>query len=413
MASPQSLRELRFLVGTTFNTTFTNAASLSWNAVDATAHKVRVTEYDDSGLVQEGIEDETLQTRMHAKPAAVEGLRKGTLKISTYAGAAYSNLAVPPEMNIVRAMMGGLQLTTNARSSTISTGSTTTNINVTSADTYVVAGQMCLVGVKGDGRGGGECLPINSVGTNFVETAVACAVAPNTGDAITFSDTAYLDEDAAQQYIDTLGIGHATADQRQTIGGTGTFTVTGMGPGELPKLEIELLVADHQYVAIGDRSSLTPGTGPQSGGVPYERGIGRVHIGDYNDSTRTARKCGSLVFSSAGVVNEEQPSPSGVNGLDGWQHMPGVPTVECTLLFDEDFGLIADWEGQTAKTVIFQLGHLAAGCVAIELPYALLDALPVPEALNNLSGLKLMMHGTEDYVASNDLRSSPVRIHWF
>jgi hypothetical protein len=227
------------------------------------------------------------------------------------------------------------------------------------------------------------------------------------------SDTAYLDEDATQQYVDTLGIGHATADQRQTIGGTGTFTVTGMGPGELPKLEIELLVADHKYVAANERTSLTPGTGPQSGGVPYERGIGLVHVGDHGDSTRTARKCGSLVFSSAGLTYEEQPEPSGVNGLGGFQHMPGVPTVECTLLYDEDFGLIADWNSQTAKTVIFQLGHLVSGCFALELPKAYLDALPVPEALNNLSGLKLMMHGTEDYVASNDLRSSAVRIHWF
>lgn len=413
MASPNSIRELRIKVGTTHRTTFENGAASVWNAVDDTATKLRVIAFDDSGLTQEGISDDTMQTRMHAKDASIAGLRKGDLKFTIYAGAAYSNLAVPPELNIVRASMGGLQSATNARSTTVGAGSTTVNVTVGSASTYVVAGQAALIGVKGDGRGGGEAKPINAVASGSIGLAIACAGAPEEGDAIVFSDTAYLDEDATQQYMDTYAIGHATADHRQTIGGAATYAISGMAPGELPKIEITLMVTDHQYItAAGDKSTLTHATTPRGSDPPYDKGIGLVHVGDYGDSTRTIRKCGNLTF-APGVAYEEIPAPHGVNGVGGFQHMPGVPTAECTLLMDEDAGLIADFTSQTAKSLLFQLGHTAAGCCAIEIPKAYIDALPVPDSVGNLKGLKITIHGTEDFVASNDLRSSAVRIHWF
>lgn len=414
MPSPSKIKEFRFKVGTTHNTAFTNGAASAWNAVDGTATKMRVVAYDDGGLTQDGLPDETMQTRMHAQDAHIAGLRKGTIKVTAYAGAAYTNLAVAPEINIARAAMGGLTSAATGRTTAIAAGtSTTVNALVASATGYASAGMAALIGVKGDGRGNGEVKPINSVTSNSLGLAIACAAAPTEGDAISISDTCYLDEDATQQYIDTYAIGHATADHRQTIGGAATIQITGMGPGELPKMEITIAVTDHQYITTtGDKSSLTHGTVPKGSDPPYDKGIGLVHVGDHNSSTRTLRKCGALTV-TMGASYEEVPGPHGVNGIAGYQHMPGVPVAEATLLMDEDDGLIADFTSQTAKAVLFQLGHTAGACCAIELPKAYLDALPVPADLGNLKGLKITLHGTEDYVASNDLRSSAVRVHWF
>ena len=159
-SSPSSIREVRYMKGTTCNVAFGNGAEALWNILDGTATKLRVIAYDDTGLVQEGMPDETIQTRMHATPKTIAGLRTGTLKMTTYAGAAFSNLAEAPEMGLVSASMGGLQSATNARSTTASGTGTTVNVLITSADTYCVAGQAALIGVKGDGRGGGEVKPV-------------------------------------------------------------------------------------------------------------------------------------------------------------------------------------------------------------------------------------------------------------
>jgi hypothetical protein len=116
MASPSSIREVRAIVSSTFATVHANAATDSWALTNDSVHKLRVIAADVSGLEQPGIEDETLQTRFHAKPKMIEGLAKGSLKLTTYAGGAYANVQVGPEWNIAAAAAGGFQPPTTSRS---------------------------------------------------------------------------------------------------------------------------------------------------------------------------------------------------------------------------------------------------------------------------------------------------------
>jgi len=414
MASPLALREVRVKTGSTFRTEHQNAASSDWNAVDGTATKLRVTVYDDSGLVQEGLEDESLQTRMHAKDAPYEGLRGGTIKLAGYLGGAHANVDWSVGAIIANALLGGCVNPTTARSTVVIAGTITTlNIPYDASLANVVAGQAMLLGTRGDGRGGGEVKPIASVTANAAQLDVAAAVAPNAGDAIVFSTTAYLDEDVAQTYIDGLGIGHATADQRQWIGGAGGLSITGLVPGEAPVMETELMVGDHQYVPTGDRTTLSHAVSPQGNDPATERGLGMFQVSDHDSTTRTLVKGGDITFES-GVAVEAFPNHAGLNGLGGFQRIPGVPKMEFTLLYDEDMlGLRDDFTGQTAKLIIYQTGTSATQTAAIEFPKAYLAAAPVPAALGNVSGVKIAVHGTEDFVASDNLLSSAVRIHWF
>lgn len=413
MGSPARLRELRVKVGTTFNTNHANAGGATgWNVDYSTVHKLPIVAFDDSGLTRPGLEDETIQTRMHAKPASIPGLSKGALKFSTYLEGAHANVGYPSSINVLRALCGGMATATNARSGTAGGAVSTVNIAKTSVNTYVVAGQAVLCGVKGDARGGGEVKPINGVSVDHIGISIATSAAVDTADALTFSTTLYPDEDATQQYIDALAIGHATADQRQTVGGSGSFAVSGLGVGEAPKVDVELAVADHQWCPSGSRASLGHSTTADAGKPAFDKSIGLVHIGDHGTSTRTAYKCGDIAF-NPGLTHEELPEPSGINGLGGFQHMPGVPTLELTVLMDEDAGLLDDFTNQTAKTVLVQLGHAPTKCVAIELPKAYLDEQPAAATLGNMRGLKLKFHGTEDFVSGNDLRSAAWRLHAF
>lgn len=411
MASPSSIREVRIIPTTTFHTTHANAATDSWVLTNASVMKLRCIGADVSGLTQPGIDDETLQTRFHAKPPNIAGLAKGTLKLSCYAGGAYSNVNVGPEWELARAAAGGRQDVSNARSSTAGAAVSTVNIAVTSVNTYISAGQAVLVGARGDGRGGGEVKPVNTVSADHIGLAVATAAAADTGDTVVFGTTIYPDEDATQRYIDALVIGHASADQVQVIGGVPTMAFGGLGIGELPTVEYDMAVADWQYAASGSRATISHSDSPRGGAPAFYRGTGLAHIGDYGSSTRTAYKVTDITF-SPNVALEEVPSVTGVNGVGDMQRMPSVPTLECTILTAEDDGVLDDFP-DTEKAVVMQFGSTATKCFAVELPRCTLVDKPVRVEVNNLTGWRCVFRGTEAYVASNDLRSASYRIHIF
>jgi hypothetical protein len=273
-----------------------------------------------------------------------------------------------------------------------------------------VPGQAVLIGVKGDARGLGEVRPINATHTNWIQLPIATNAAVTAGDALVFSTTTWFDESSDQMYIDSYAIGHGTADHYQTIGGVPSFGVSGTGVGEKPKLDFEVAVQDHQEVAVGDRSSFTQAQSPKGGEPAFNRSMGMVHIGDADSSTRTVIKCTDIAI-NPNVSFEPDPAPHGVNGQSGFTRMAGVPTGEATLLIDEDFGLLADFEAGTAKHIIVQLGTAATKTIAFEFPSAYLDAKPIPTDVGNLKGIRIVWHGTRDESKSEDMRKSPLLIH--
>lgn len=417
MASPAKIRELRVRPVATFNSNFTNGGASTWNVIDSNAYKLRVQEYDDSGLTREGIPDETLQTRMYAKPDPVPGLSKGKLKFSFFAGSASgANVnTAPTEAIIVNAFLGGILECMNYRRAVAGVNNDVNCINVGhgSANSFALNGHAVLVGKKGDGRGNGEVKPVVRSNTTHIVLGIACNAAPAAGDLLSVSTTTFIDETATQEYLDTYALGHATADHRQTIGGMGAIKLKDAGTGGLPKWEVDLAVADHRWCDTNSRSTMAHSNAPLGADPPFSKAIGMIQIGDFGSNTRAVYKGGDIAF-DPGIAYEEIPGAHGVNGMAGHQKVPGVPVAELTLLTDEDMpGLDDDFIAGTAKTIIMQFGHEAGRCMAVELPKAYLDAAPSSAALNNLHAVKLKFHGTEDYNSGSAVLSSAVRIHMF
>lgn len=409
MASPSSRREVRVHVSSTFVTNHANAATDSWALTNSAIHKLRVTAADVTGLTQPGISDETLQTRFHTKPPNIAGLSKGSVKLTTYAGGAYANVDVGPEWNVARASLGGYAAVTNARSGTVSAQVSTTNIGMTSVNTYVVAGQAVLIGVKGDGRGNGEVHPINGVSPDHIQLSVATAAAAAVADPLVFCSSLYPDEDATQHYVDVVVAGHASADQFQTCGGVPKMMVEGLGLGEQPRLVFDIMSCDWRYVPTSERVTISHTTSPRGGEPSFDKAIGLAHIGDQGSSTRTAYKVTDVTY-DPGIEYAEIPSPSGVNGVGGYQHMPGVGMLEMTVITAEDDGLIDDYPS-TAKHIVVQAGHTATKTIAVEFTKAYLSDRPTRVEVNNLTGWRCKFFCTETYNASSDLVGAGQRIH--
>lgn len=408
--SDARLREFRFRNSTTFQTAHTNAATDYWNTDNSV--KLQLTAHDLSGLTREGLEDETLKTRLHQKGAPTPGLAKGELPFSAYLCGAESDLTEGPTIGLLKSICGGKAAPTTGRSTVALGGSTPTNIAFDWSLANVVAGQAVLVGVRGDARGMGEVKPINAVGANWIGLTLACNAAVSAGDNLVFSDTVHYDEDAAQQYFETLSIGRATADQRQTIGAGATFGMS-LDAGERPTIDVTLLASDHRHVPANERASFSHDVDPESGTPAFSKAIGLFHMGDYGDTTRTARKAGDFTF-EPGLELEEQPDPAGNNGVGGYEQVMSTPTLEVSMLYDEDMlGLADDFEAETEKMALLQLGHEATKCVAIELSSCFIDALPEDVTLGNLAAVKVMVHGDEDFVDGDEIRSSVYKVHHF
>jgi hypothetical protein len=112
---------------------------------------------------------------------------------------------------------------------------------------------------------------------------------------------------------------------------------------------------------------------------------------------------------------------NGVNGIEGWQMVPSVPTLECTVLLEGSTdplpGFYDDFVAGTAKQCIVQCGSTATKCFAIDMPYCTFDGAPVRTTVGNLQAVKVNLRGlTQDLTAINTaqyLAKAGWRIHFF
>ncbi|MHC4619701.1 MAG: hypothetical protein ACYTEQ_18300 [Planctomycetota bacterium] len=412
MGSPQSLREVRVIVKTGMSNSYVNAAKDAWNTTNAT--KYRPFSVDLSGLVKPGIEDTSLQTRKHAKPAPIPGLAAGTAQFSVPFGGVGSIIdSTDGAVTLLKASIGSHESPGLARSGVTVGTSTASNIAINAANFNVKAGQAILVGVAGDGAGEGEVKVAQAIdGVNGILIRPACLSAPAAGTALVCSTTVYFNEDATQQYVDTLFLGHATADQRQTIGGVVQVGVSSMGLGELPQVDCEVMSADNRLVPANERATGMDHDAAPTGGDPPVGGVGLLHVADYSGTERTRRAGGSFALET-GITYEPKPNPAGPNGIGDWCRLPGVPRFTVNLLTDEDEpGLDADAAAKTNKTLLYQMGRTSR-CVAIEMAKCHLVDRPVEATEGSLSAVACTFEGDEQYVEGDALNSAVMRFHVF
>lgn len=408
--SPHAIREVRVLVGTTFNSNHSNAASATWTS----GIKVAPATYEPGDLKQDGFPDDSLKTRLFDQGAPDPGLTRGSYKMSFRGLGSYINTDPTPEQIMMNAVFGDIVSPTTERNVALAvTTSSTTILNIASINSYCIPGQALLVGKKGDGRGNGEVKPIVACNAAAVVLGVACSAAPTTGDQVVISTTCFLNEDSPQSYIDHLAIGHATADQKQSVGGMGKIGFSGLGTSERPTMTMDMTCADWRTVPSTDRASLQHATAPRRGTVAFSKGIGLLHLGDYNTSTRIAYRYGDFSH-DPGLTYEAVPGPQGVNGVEGWQKQKTNPSSEFTLLFDQDMpGLEDDFRAKQAKHMIAQFGHTQGACFAVEQSKCYLSALPADKGVGSLSGVTVKVHGCDDYNSASNVRSAAAKYHGF
>lgn len=420
MAAPFAIRELRYKSGTTFNKTHTAASNAAWDP--GTAVKIRAHDISLDGLEYSSEMDPTMRSYLVPQYPAIPTLRMGKLAFKAFLEGANSGATASPVATLLSLIMGGVA-NPSARTDAVEGGSTTTTINATAHGQ--TDGMAVLLGVRGDAQGNGEARVVTNASANAFDLLMAITGAQDVSDALVYSTTVYL-RNTTQNYIDFLCIGKSAEDQIQGVGGMGPFKLSGLAPGEVPKVEFDLTLADWQEVPSGERDALSSGTAATGNQPATDRGLGGCFIQDVGTTTRAAFKISDLSI-DPGIEFAPIPDPNGVNGVGGWQLVKAEPSFEFTAIlegstdpligFYDDFANGALAAGAQAKHVLFQFGHTAQRCVAIDFPRSYFTVAPVRVEVGGLVGVKCKMHATagahDETSAAAALANSPMRIHFF
>ena len=272
MAVPSRIRELRYWPSTTFRTTHVNAATSNWAASGGDATKLRVISFDGSGLEYTGEDDPTLESQWHAGRAQVPLTRMGTVAFGTWLEGGEASGAANPVATLLSKFMGGIQ-TGQADDAAEAAGSITV---INAIGHGLSTGMAVLQGARGDSEANAEVRVIVNTDVNTITAKMAWPVAGASGAAVVSSCTVFFDPTATQSYLDLLAIGKTAEDQIQTIAGMGNFTLEAIAPGEAPKINFSVQVADWQEVPTANRDTLEPGTAASGNQPATLRGAGRL-----------------------------------------------------------------------------------------------------------------------------------------
>lgn len=414
----ERVRELRYLTGTTFNTTFTAASNAAWAA--GTAEKLRILSFED-GTTQNSEEDTTLESQAAAGRAPIPLERGGEVKFSTWAEGGEADTSANPAATLMSKCMGGIVNPAAARSDAADSSGvhTTTRVYASGIESNVSVGQGVLVGTRGDARGNIELRPVSDTGTDYFDVPMAYSDAPDDSDAILACTTVHFDPTATQAYEDFLAIGASAEDQLQAIGCVGTFGLESLGATEAPKVSWTFSAGDWQEVPSGERDQLEPGSAAQGNDPATVRGMGLCAIGDKGSTTRAVFRV-TDVSVDPGFSYEAIPGPHGVNGREGWQLVVGRPKIELTVLLqggaDPLPGFQDDFAAGTAKQVILQWGTVATRIFGLDFPEAYVSARPMRTAAGVHAAVKVTLEAATSAVDSettaNYLAASAMRVHF-
>jgi len=403
MASVFNIGELRYLnQTTTVSTSFTVADGADWDTTNA----IRIGCIgvpDLSGLTDVGLEDTTLKTRLHRRPANILALQATSLGFSVYleGGPAANSVTNNNGATLMAHTMCKAANIVEAASDNVDAAeATTTTTSIKAVAHEGAVGTAVLLGSREDGEANGEVRIINAISdVNHFETNMATKVAMTTT-AIVHSQTVYASPLATDfDYVDMLYIGHdaTSPDQFQTLGGVLTFEIAGLAPGELPTLNYTMQGTKWQVVASGDKaadmSSADPGwNAPAAAGCA----LGGMFLAAAGDEVAYNTHQVANITITPGFTFVPIPDPNGNNGIGGWIKVPSVPTVEFDVLFgDTDAmpGLYDSYVGQTAMQAVFQFGAAIEKCCAIDFQRLFIDAAPTRIEVNGLAGAHVVAHG--------------------
>lgn len=362
---------------------------------------------DTSGLTEQMLDNENYVLRPEGKHKKVRALRNGG-KVSTghYLTAKGTNAAEAAASTmgwLDRIMRAGLGFVQTSFSIGLA-GGTASAPEVDSDPGYVKGHWVFAVDAS---TGEGQFYRVISIATVTLTLDRDLHFTPDPGgaDRLYAVNAATLHKDSLSDSSDgdhktiALGVaGEHGEDYWLAAGCKPTVTVSGFNPGEMPMLNVEWMVADW---ALSTKPTL--GTAPE-GEAPLVTGRGsdtRMFFADFGSpltDTQVFWKCEPKI----GITHQQVMSPHGQQGVVGYTASGwGSSGVSLAVPFDADW--YDDYEDQTEKHLLVQVGSTPTRAVAIYFPRLEPDASPVRGAHNDTTSMDLSYRALENTASAGSL----------
>lgn len=416
--------ELRYIdQGSTRSTGFTAADNAAWAA--GTAVKLRAHGVDLSGLSEEVVEDSAMQTAFEGNPPSFEARRFGNFKYRMWleGGSADATADTVAALLGSDAVLGGLKdpgaITDAAEAACSAT-------NITATTHGMDENEMVLFGVRGDEGGDGRVGVIEDATTSAdaYDLQLALPAAPAESAVLKNGHTIFLDWEA-EGYHDYLFIGSHVGsgaaddpDQVQMIGcACSAITFGGLGKGEKAWVELEMQVAEWQWVNYADQATLSHATAAEGKDpVPNAAG-GSFVIQDAGTTTRNAI-AGDEIEIVIPLQLRQITDHNYSNSIGGWVKVkppagegPSIKIKAYWAILADMPGLFTDSTGtKAAKQVLAQFGRVASGTFAAYMQKCYLSPIDPARrmSMEDSTAIELEFHG--DTGGATDLATAAKKL---
>lgn len=278
---------------------------------------------DVSGLIHERIAPNRVEQYLNAGSTWIQGTMEGTFKTRSYLfghGSSTTGSVSETAYEAILADVIGDGAVVAASGTTLTGG--TANVPTTTASGTYSAGGLAFVGARGDTDGEGQAYAIASHTTNSLTLLTDLAGAPQNGAVLSSGHMIYTLESPTTASPATYRFLLQTSSLQYLCHGccATSWSIVGMGPNELPIIEITWQVAWWEYKAGTFPSAVSTVTSN-----PAKSAGGSLWVNDKGTSTNATRgTMRSFTYEVSGGM-EILRGPGGVNQYQtiiGYRRVP-------------------------------------------------------------------------------------------
>lgn len=292
-----------------------------------------IEQIDPSGLVHAKIEPSRVVQYMHEGTEHIPGTYSGSftvkLHLTGHGSATTGATAMRSLMKFLGWVLGNSQVSA-ATGDTLTGG--TASVPTTTLATGFDAGSLPRIGVFGDGDGNGQFVAVGSHAANNLTLKTAIDGAPVNGALLHSSELAYVAATTCE--LQGARFLWQSADQQYVTRGCFPmgYRFVGLGPGELPGLEVTIGVSYWAPVAetFPTTDTFDSGSGPFN---PAPNTLGTFFYNSHGTATRNLLTVRGMSIESTLAVD---PIP-GYGGLWPGQNIVGARRKSGNLYLDLEF----------------------------------------------------------------------------
>lgn len=327
-------------------------------------------------------------------------LRGDGTALSTGASAANDTL-----QDLLELCMGGSE--SDAGSTEDSSASTTTSIVVQNGhgSRFHSGGAIMVEGTGPNGEN--EISIIESISTDTLTLKVALSNAPTNGDNVWNSYTTYVDPSSTSTW-QFQAIGDDSAEVFLALGCVGGFSLANLLQTDgLPTVNFDMMVTEWQ----SDSASLTAGSYDGADFLGTTEGM-EVHYQDHGNTTRNL-----ISVSALDIQPNITRTQLFARGNADKQHTDRIRMTGCaptaTFTADPSSAFYTAHANQTEKILLVTFGRTAGSSWAIEIPRAVISAVPQPAGHAEQNAVSVALRAREDNCGGSATarERSPIRVH--